>query len=147
MFILFLSMIMTPLPLSGFKIIMSLSLRRDFQEEFQIIKSLRNDNDIIILFLTSIVGLERFCVFMKTISYWCEFKPIGTICVTPVPQISEIDSSVFFKPVSCKLIQGFVWEAAKSCAGLTFDQSHVNRVLENNCISLYFIKIGKYSMV
>lgn len=58
-----------------------------------------------ISFVTLIVGLERFRVFTKKISYRSELVRVG-----PALEMRETDPNLFAEPVSSKLIQGFVWE-------------------------------------
>ena len=47
------------------------------------------------------------------------------IRVGPAPEMSETGPSLFFKPVSCKQEQGFVWGVTSSRAGMTSYRSHV----------------------
>ena len=45
--------------------------------------------------------------------------------VGPALEMRETDPNLFAEPVSSKLIQGFVWGAVRSRAGLTSCRSHV----------------------
>ena len=47
------------------------------------------------------VDLERFCIFMKEISYQSEFEPVWIhSCLGPAPEISDNGASFFFEAVS-----------------------------------------------
>ena len=93
---------------------------------------------MLISFVTSIVDLERFLVFMK-ISYWSELEPSELIGVGPAPETNETGPSLFFEPVTCKLIQGLVWGAFESRAGLTSYRSHANGILKRDIGMARFI--------
>ena len=79
---------------------------------------------IFLFFVSSVIDLERFRVFIKKISYQSESNRSELIGVGPAPETSETGPSLFFEPISLKRRQGLVWGAISSRSGLTSYQSH-----------------------